>query len=309
MAAQRTDLPRQSESGNGGHELGDPWHPTLRGWWRLAYKDPFGSGRPQPPAHDNTVGGTIVAAVNDVVTAAKNYGIGMLSGLGSLVEAVTHPVQTQIDAVSFAATFLSDPGATIAAIGRSITGNFDSPDRAQQFIGKTIFGVLTALVTKRLLPELPAAPAKVSVVSGVRSAISGAVKAAVSGARGGLTWLRNKIFGPPAAKTALHGHHPLPKFLGGDASQLLSKLDPKLHTEFHQLLRQNLKDAGIPLNVGGRGGSAADWAQYMQFNPAAQRTAFDSVLNASRAIDTKYGTQITQDVWRNVMQGNFTPYP
>jgi hypothetical protein len=112
-----------------------------------------------------------------------------------------------------------------------------------------------------------------------------------------------------AAKTALHGHHPLPKFLGGGASQLLSKLDPKLHTEFHQLLRQNLKDAGIPLNVGGRGGSAADWAQYMQFNPAAQRTAFDSVLNASRAIDTKYGTRITQDVWKNVMQGNFTPYP
>jgi hypothetical protein len=35
----------------------------------------------------------------------------------------------------------------------------------------------------------------------------------------------------------------------------------------------------------------------------------NSVLNASRAIDTKYGTQITQDVWKNVMPGNFTPYP
>jgi len=112
-----------------------------------------------------------------------------------------------------------------------------------------------------------------------------------------------------AAKTALNGHHPLPKFLGGDASQLLSKIDPKIHTEFHQILRQDLKDAGMPLRVGGKGGSAADWAQYMQFNPGAQRTAFDSVLNASRAIDTKYGTQITQDVWKNVMPGNFTPYP
>jgi hypothetical protein len=47
----------------------------------------------------------------------------------------------------------------------------------------------------------------------------------------------------------------------------------------------------------------------MQFSAGAQRTAFDSILNASRAIDTKYGTQITQDVWENVMQGNFTPYP
>lgn len=114
---------------------------------------------------------------------------------------------------------------------------------------------------------------------------------------------------PLAAKTAVHGHHPLPKFLGGDASQLLSKLDPKIHTEFHQILRQNLKDAGIPLNVGRKGGSAADWAQYMQFNPGGQRTAFDSVLNASRAIDTKYSTQITQDMWKNIMSGSFTPYP
>jgi hypothetical protein len=44
-------------------------------------------------------------------------------------------------------------------------------------------------------------------------------------------------------------------------------------------------------------------------NPGAQRTVFDSVLNASRATDTKYGTQITRDVWKNVVQGNFTTYP
>jgi len=47
----------------------------------------------------------------------------------------------------------------------------------------------------------------------------------------------------------------------------------------------------------------------MKANPDAQRTAFDAILNASRAIDEKYGTQITQDVWQNIMQGNFTPYP
>lgn len=110
-----------------------------------------------------------------------------------------------------------------------------------------------------------------------------------------------------AAKAAIHSHHPLPKFLGGDTGQLLSKLESKVHTEFHQLLRQNLKAAGIPLDAANT--SSRAWQQYMLANPGAQRTAFDSVLNASRAIDTKYGTQITQDVWKNVMPGNFSPYP
>jgi hypothetical protein len=101
----------------------------------------------------------------------------------------------------------------------------------------------------------------------------------------------------------------LPKFLGGDAQQILSKLNPKIHSELHSILRQNLREAGIPLNVGGRGGSAADWARYMNANPGAQRTAFDAVLDALRAIDVKYGTRVTQDVWRNVMNGSFTPFP
>jgi RHS repeat-associated protein len=112
-----------------------------------------------------------------------------------------------------------------------------------------------------------------------------------------------------AAKRMVNAHHALPKFLGGDVNQVLSKLDSNIHTEFHQLLGQDLKNAGIPLNVGGRGGSAADWARYMRVNSGAQRTAIDSVLNTSRAIDTKYGTQITQDVWKNIVDGNFTPYP
>jgi RHS repeat-associated protein len=142
----------------------------------------------------------------------------------------------------------------------------------------------------------------------------------------GALWGGGKVLGPilkkvcgPVGRTlskckflgkgAAHLHHPIAKFLGGDANQILTKLEPKIHTEFHDLLRQNLKDAGIPLNVGGRGGSAADWARYMQFNPGAQRTAFDAVLDASRAIDVKYGTEITQDVWKNLIPGNFTPYP
>jgi uncharacterized delta-60 repeat protein/RHS repeat-associated protein len=111
------------------------------------------------------------------------------------------------------------------------------------------------------------------------------------------------------AETAAHIHHALPKFLGGNTAQVLSRLHPSVHGEFHSLLSQNLKRAGIPLNVGGRGGSYADWARYMNLNPGAQRQAFDAVLDASRAIDVKYGTNITQDVWTNIMQSNFRPHP
>lgn len=97
--------------------------------------------------------------------------------------------------------------------------------------------------------------------------------------------------------------------MGGDAKQVLSKIDSGVHSELHSVLRQNLKDAGIPLNVGGRGGSAADWARYMNANPGAQRTALDAVLDASRAVDARNGTSITQDVWRNIMSDRFTPFP
>jgi hypothetical protein len=50
-------------------------------------------------------------------------------------------------------------------------------------------------------------------------------------------------------RVVTQGHHGLPKFLGGDAQQILSKLDPKIHSELHSILRQNLREAGIPLNV------------------------------------------------------------
>jgi len=70
-----------------------------------------------------------------------------------------------------------------------------------------------------------------------------------------------------------------------------------------------LKDVGIPLNVGGRGGSTVDWTRYMNANPGAQRDAFDAVFDASRSMDVKYGTNITQDVWLNIMRGNFEVRP
>jgi hypothetical protein len=112
-----------------------------------------------------------------------------------------------------------------------------------------------------------------------------------------------------AVKSVAHNHHPIAKFLGGNVKQLLSNVDSNTHREFHSTLAGKLKAAGIPLNVGGVGGSAADWSRYMNANPGSQRKAFDAVLETARELDAKNGTGLTQDVWYNVMKGNFTPYP
>jgi hypothetical protein len=112
------------------------------------------------------------------------------------------------------------------------------------------------------------------------------------------------------ARLADQLHHSLPKFLGGKILQIITKKIPYLaHKEFHQLLREELRLAGIPLPVGGPKGSARAWAQYFRLNPGAQKTAIDAVLKASRAIDAKYGTEITQDVWRNLVAKNYRAIP
>jgi hypothetical protein len=108
---------------------------------------------------------------------------------------------------------------------------------------------------------------------------------------------------------ACDGHHAIAKFLGGNKLQNLAHIPRSVHRELHSLLRSELRSAGIPLSVGGKGGSAADWARYMAANPGSQAVAFDAILNASRAIDTKWGTNTVQSFWRNLMSGNFTPYP
>jgi hypothetical protein len=112
-----------------------------------------------------------------------------------------------------------------------------------------------------------------------------------------------------ATKVLVQAHHAIPKFLGGFAKQVLAQIPTNVHTAFHRMLATSLKAKGIPLNVGGKGGSAADWARYFNANPGAQAKALDAVLEASRATDASFGTQITSAVWENLMHGNFTPYP
>jgi hypothetical protein len=105
------------------------------------------------------------------------------------------------------------------------------------------------------------------------------------------------------------GHHAIPKFLGGFVKQTLSRLPSEAHKEFHAVLRQELKAAGIPLNVGGRGGGTRDWLAYLARNPGSQRKAFDAVLKAAREIDFKYGTEITETFWKNLIEGRLAAFP
>lgn len=103
------------------------------------------------------------------------------------------------------------------------------------------------------------------------------------------------------------GHHPIPKFMGGHDRQWLSLPKKAIHTEFHQHLSASLAKRGLP-PMGGATGSTQAWKRYMSGHAGGQRQAFDAILDATRAIDTKYGTNLTRDVWRNIMRGDFDPF-
>jgi hypothetical protein len=44
-------------------------------------------------------------------------------------------------------------------------------------------------------------------------------------------------------------------------------------------------------------------------DPGSQRKALDATLDASRSIDQQHGTNITQDVWDNIINGRFNGGP
>jgi hypothetical protein len=109
--------------------------------------------------------------------------------------------------------------------------------------------------------------------------------------------------------TPFDSHHPLARFLGGHPEQLLSKIPRDVHQEFHQVLREELKAVGLDLPIGSTAGSARKWAEYLSKDPTRQGKAFDAVLRASRAIDAKHGTEITEKVWKNLVGEKFFILP
>ena len=109
--------------------------------------------------------------------------------------------------------------------------------------------------------------------------------------------------------TPFDRHHPLPMFLGGHQEQLLSKIPKSVHEEFHASLRQELRAKGLNLRIGGPEGSRDDWAVYLGKDATMQGKAFDAVLQASRAMDAKHGTSITEWVWKNLIGEKFFVFP
>jgi hypothetical protein len=116
-------------------------------------------------------------------------------------------------------------------------------------------------------------------------------------------WVHNN----PCAQQ-LEKHHPLPMFLGGHVKQTLRKIPIHIHKDLHTRLRKRLKQDGIDLPIGSVAGSSRVWAEYLNQVEGRQRKAFDAVLDISREIDFDYGTNITRDVWHNILNGSFESF-
>ncbi len=103
-------------------------------------------------------------------------------------------------------------------------------------------------------------------------------------------------------------HHSVPKFLGGYANQMLSKIPSIIHQDLHFEIAEQLSARGINMNIGGIGGITADWARFLQNNPGMQGSAFNGILEATMNVDAMYGTSITEDALSNLIGGCYTAY-
>ena len=103
-------------------------------------------------------------------------------------------------------------------------------------------------------------------------------------------------------------HHPLPKFLGGDAEQVLVHVPRTAHQAYHVELGKELKAAGLPLPVGTPKGSADAWAEYFAKHPKSQAKAFGAVRKAAATIDKLYRTKITSAVIDSIIGESFVAF-
>jgi hypothetical protein len=108
---------------------------------------------------------------------------------------------------------------------------------------------------------------------------------------------------------ACPGHHPIPKFLGGNEKQELARIDQVVHNEFHSELRQELRAVGLDRPIGGTTGSRDLWLDGFQRNPGLQDQAMGAVYRASATIDAKYGTNLVGSFLSNLTNGNFVRIP
>lgn len=58
------------------------------------------------------------------------------------------------------------------------------------------------------------------------------------------------------------------------------------------MLAKALKAAGFPISVGGKKGSAREWANFFSRNPGSRNKAIDVLKSVSKDFDMKYGTNL-----------------
>lgn len=99
--------------------------------------------------------------------------------------------------------------------------------------------------------------------------------------------------GPDVVSGIIHGHHTWPKFMGGPGRQDLARVYESLHRMFHDDLAAALKQAGFP-RIGGRGGSAEDWAAFFAKDAGKRDEAIAVLQRVTRDFDRKNGTTISK---------------
>jgi RHS repeat-associated protein len=119
------------------------------------------------------------------------------------------------------------------------------------------------------------------------------VASLIYGADSGAEFSDSRSFVGKGIDEALHGHHPYPKYLGGPRDQELAFIKKSLHMAFHGDLQAALKEAGLPLPMGGRTGSTQAWAQYFAANPGAERKALQVLIKVTKDFDKANGTKIS----------------
>jgi hypothetical protein len=107
--------------------------------------------------------------------------------------------------------------------------------------------------------------------------------------------VERSIFGPG------HGHHALPKFMGGTADQGLADMAPPMHSEFHDALRTELRKAGLP-PVGGKTGSTEMWLDAFAKDPTKRDKAIEILKRVTHDFDVERGTSITPNLDRALGQ-------
>ncbi|SFI65617.1 RHS repeat-associated core domain-containing protein [Jannaschia pohangensis] len=110
------------------------------------------------------------------------------------------------------------------------------------------------------------------------------------------------------------GHHPIPKFLGGDSSQQLyyfkgSKTvlgHTALPIEFHRGLHRGLSNR-FGIRVGGRRGGKTDWRAAFNDprNDIRQRDVLAETLRYARRFDRQYGTDSARAMYFNLRAGRY----